>query len=69
MESDDRMDTDVVRWYTGPEAAKALGITPQRVSQLRLLGRLAGVQRGKTWFYSHETIDGYIAKKGESEKE
>lgn len=69
MESDEQMDTDVIRWYTGPEAARELGISPQRVSQLRLLGRLSGVQRGKTWFYSQETISGYLAKKGESEKD
>lgn len=51
---------DISRWFSGPELAQQLGITPQRVSQLRLQGRLTGaVERGGRWFYPAEAAQEY----------
>lgn len=51
---------DTTKWYTQPELAQVLGITPQRVGQLRMQGKLTGaVQRGGTWFYPNEAIREY----------
>lgn len=63
MEKTDMVATDITRWYTGPEAARILGVTPQRVGQMREEGKLTGVQRGKGFFYSQETIDRYLEKR------
>jgi len=51
---------DLSKWYSGPELAAKLGITPQRVSQLRLQGRLTGaIERGGRWFYPAEALQEY----------
>ena len=55
----DEAEVDVTRWYTGPEVAAMFGVTPQYIGKLREAGRLTGVQRGRGWFYSSETIEEY----------
>jgi hypothetical protein len=65
MENNDEntVIADITRWYTGPETAKIFGVSPQRVGQMRKEGKVAGVQRGKGFFYSQETIDRYLASR------
>lgn len=63
METDDMATTDIAHWYTGPEVAKLLGISPRRVGQMRDEGKLAGVQKGKGFLYHQETIDSYLERR------
>ena len=54
------LSADISKWYTGPELAQQLGISQQRVGQLRRAGRLPGaIERGGTWFYPVEAVRDY----------
>lgn len=63
------MSETVNKCYTGTELADILAITPKRVSQLRMAGKLTGVERRNVWCYSDETISHYrrhMAKQNKS---
>jgi excisionase family DNA binding protein len=66
-----------MKWFSIPEAAQTLGISPQRVHQLILAGRLHATRVGRAWAVSSRELKrfeglprpvGRPKKKGEGEQ-
>lgn len=46
-------------WMTPTEAAVALGVTRQRVSQLIHAGKLSPMKRGRRWWVTADSVEAY----------
>jgi hypothetical protein len=52
------------RWVDARSTAASLGCTVRWVTQLCLVGRLAAVKRGRTWFIDPESVQDYKQRGG-----
>lgn len=55
---------DRSKYVSRQEAARILGIPPERILPLIRNGSLSGQQRGKWWYVSRESLNTFQQKRG-----